>query len=237
MREIKQKMKENSNYKILKNLRKHNNFKFIYYCLTSLFLFSCSSSNDDNPTTPIVTKSVQQRLNLGETPIHIYNSGIILDSIYGRNYKGGLIFHLNTSNGSGLLAHFQDNSSAVNWGGFGDVTDANNTAIGFGQQNSNAIMNYYLQTNTAADFCDNLTISTYNDWYLPSKDEMNKMMLILKNKPGVYFGAVSGYWTSTNFNFNQAWIIRSDNTPITSNKFDSNNTYDIRIRAVRTFIE
>lgn len=203
--------------------------------LASLAMLSCSK--DDNPAAPIVTKSVQQKLNLGETPLQLFNSGIILDSIYGKNYKGGIIFHLNTANGSGLLAHFQDNYGNAGWGDFGDVTNANNTAIGFGLQNSNAIMAYHTSTNTAADLCDNLTISGYSDWYLPSKDEMSKMMLILKFKPGIYFGAISGYWTSSNIDFEKVWIIRSDNVAIASKKYLSSYTYDNRIRAVRTFNE
>jgi hypothetical protein len=199
-------------------------------------VFGCSK--DDTPTntvTPIAYKSVQKRLNENETPLSIYTSGVVMDSLYGKSYKGGLIYYLNATDGTGLVAHTQDNSSSVNWGGFGDVTGANSTIIGSGITNSYAIMSYFLNTDTAADFCDNLVLNNYSDWFLPSKDEMLMMITKLKNKPNVYFSAVSGYWTSSNYDFNNAWIIRSDNTPITFLKYNSIGAYDIRIRATRKF--
>lgn len=206
----------------------------LFLLLSFLMLFSACSSDEENEYSQVPQKTVQQRLNEGETPISIFNNGFPLDSIYGRNYKGGLIYHLNTNDGSGLVAHFQDNSSAMNWASLGNVTGANNSSIGFGQSNTNEIMSFYFETNTAADFCDNLVLNNYSDWFLPSKDEMQVMINRLKGKPNVFFGAVTGYWTSTNYNYDNVWIIRADKTAITTLKY-SNNTYDIRVRATRKF--
>lgn len=212
--------------------------KKIILLFAVILMFGCSSdgSNEDISDTPKpVYKSVQKRLNDNETPLSIYKSGIVMDSLYGKNYQGGLIYYLNATDGNGLLAHTQDNSSSLNWGGFGDVTNANSIIIGSGLTNSNAIMSYYLNTNTAADFCDNLVLNNYSDWFLPSKDEMSMMMSKLKNKPNVYFGAVSGYWTSSNIDFNNVWIIRTDNTPVAFLKYNSLGSTDVRIRATRKF--
>lgn len=205
-----------------------------------VLFFGCSSDdnlgeNNSKPEIPtVIYKSVQKRLNEGETPISLYNKGVAIDSLYAKKYGGGYIYYLNLKDGSGLVAHSQDNSSAINWGEFGDVIKANSSEIGSGMSNSSEIMNYYLNKNTAADFCNDLVLNDYSDWYLPSKDEMLMMMQRLKNKPNIYFGAVSGYWTSTNVDYNNVWIVKSDNAPVVNLKY-SNNQYDIRIRATRKF--
>lgn len=204
--------------------------------LSIIILFSCSKEDDTvNSTILKPYKSVQKRLYEGETPLYIYNSGIILDSLYGKYYEGGLIYYLNTSQGNGLIAHTQDNSSSVNWGGFGDIVGANDSNIGAGKANTSVIISYLSDINSAAGFCDNLVLNNYSDWFLPSKDEMYIMMKRLIGKKNVYFGAISGYWTSTNYDFYKVWIISSDNTSNTMLKYDGLYTYDIRIRATRRF--
>jgi hypothetical protein len=207
--------------------------KILTVILITITFLSCSSE-DNSESDPINYKSVQKRLDEGLTPINLFKSGIVLDSLYAKKYQGGYIYYLDTEEGSGLIAHFQDNSSAVIWGDNGNVATANLVTIGSGNNNSSAIMSFYLNTNTAADFCNNITINNYSDWFLPSKDEMKLMIERLKDKPNMFFGAVTGYWTSSNIDFNSVWIIKSDKNPIS---FFKNNMiyYDVRIRATRKF--
>jgi len=88
-----------------------------------------------NFSFPPVT--VQQRLDAAETPKQIFDSGIVLDSLYGKTYQGGLIFYLNTTTGEGLVSASSDQSAAATWGCEGTtITGADSTSIGTGSENT-----------------------------------------------------------------------------------------------------
>ena len=67
---------------------------------------------------PPPTKTVQQRLNEGETPLAIFtDDNSFLDSLYGKTYEGGLIAYLNTSTGAGFVVAPSDLSTTYKWEG------------------------------------------------------------------------------------------------------------------------
>ncbi len=59
---------------------------------------------------------IQTYLDDSITPKELYDGGVHLDSIYGKRYKGGLIFFLNTTNGTGLVSAKEDLSAEAIWG-------------------------------------------------------------------------------------------------------------------------
>lgn len=135
--------------------------------------------------------TVQQRLNVGQTPISIYNSLIAggatssdaLDSLYGKTCQGGLIAYLNTVNGTGLIAAPVEQATYIRW----TTASYYNTEIGTmaqstidGYRNTAAIVAQAgvpasVGGNYAAYLCDTLTLGGYTDWYLPSKDELYQL--------------------------------------------------------------
>jgi hypothetical protein len=126
----------------------------------------------------------------------------------GSTYQGGIVFWLD-GNGGGLIAAPTDQSSGAQWGCFGtNITGADGTAIGTGNQNTIDIEAGCTAYGTAADICANYTDGTYSDWFLPSKDELNQMYLNIGQ--GSSLGNVGGfavnyYWASTEYDNDDAW--------------------------------
>ena len=80
----------------------------------------------------------------------------------------------------GLIAAVADQSSGIRWyNGSYVTTGATGTAIGTGATNTDAIISVQGPTETsyAAGLARAYTGGGYTDWFLPSKDELNKMYL------------------------------------------------------------
>jgi hypothetical protein len=167
-----------------------------------------------NPT-PL---SVQARLDTAETPFQIYQSNnLLLDSLYGKTYEGGLIFYLNTTTGAGMVCTDNDilNQAGASshwgyWNFMGSLTGVSTTSnIGTGQANTTNIMTKYNSesftfiNDFAAKNCNDLIINGKSDWYLPSNDELIELFNNLYNNPIVTSGNFNQsqygvvYWSST----------------------------------------
>lgn len=113
-------------------------------------------------------------------------------------YKGGIIFYLDGTNQHGLIAAPQDQSSSAEWGCSGTRIGCISTDIGTGQANTTMIINGCSTTYIAARICYNLVLNGYDDWFLPSKDELNQMYLQKNSIGGL---TISGenvwYWSSS----------------------------------------
>ncbi len=134
----------------------------------------------------------------------------------------------------GLIATSADISESVQWGCAGTrLTGALASAIGSGNQNTIDIITECPTSGIAAQLCAELTLGGYSDWYLPSKDELNKLYLNRVAIGGFTTTAgFSNYWSSTQFDFNN---------PAYQQAFESGaqngsekDAYH-RVRAVRSF--
>jgi hypothetical protein len=147
----------------------------------------------------------------------------------------------------GLIAATADQSTGIAWitgvdtetglstqttwvNGLGD--GGTSTDYGTGQANTNAMMVQTGYTGGAAKVCDIYSITvgsiTYDDWYLPSKDELNKLYL---NKGTIGGFANIEYWSSSEDSAYLAWSQYFDNG-YQLNYLKSNA---LRVRAVRAF--
>ncbi len=115
-----------------------------------------------------VTETVQKRLDDGETPLQIYNSNnALLNEIYGKTYRGGLIATFNTANGTGVIM----TAAAIAGGPF-----------------------TYLNAVSAAN---NLVLNTFEDWRLPTETEVNSICGILASVPNLWQPIGVPYWGQT----------------------------------------
>ena len=163
-------------------------------------------------------------------------------------YQGGVVFYILQSGDTGyiagethgLIAAVADQSSGIRWdNGSYVTTGATGTAIGTGSANTTAIISAQGATETsyAAGLAGAYTGGGYDDWFLPSKDELNKMYL---NKATINTTAASNYgsnfstgsyWSSTEYGTNHVWTQWFING---NHSFNSKNI-TIRVRAVRAF--
>ncbi len=102
------------------------------------------------------------------------------DFVVGDAYQGGIIFYIDDTGEHGLIAYTEDLGEGT-WGCYySDDPDylppfspiAQATGIGFGAQNTQAIVDFCDDTNSAARISYNLDANSYDDWYLPSIDEL-----------------------------------------------------------------
>ena len=116
-------------------------------------------------------------------------------------HQGGIVFYLD-GNGGGLIAAPSDQSPAV-WGCYGEPIGGTGSAIGTGNQNTMNIVEGCDSSESAAYICANLILGGYEDWFLPSEDELYKMYLkredinttALANNGSSF--SPSFYWSST----------------------------------------
>ena len=114
-------------------------------------------------------------------------------------------------------------------------------AIGMGQINTKAILKAYGRGRYAARYADALNFNGFDDWFLPSKDELNVMYSILSTAyPRIGDYARSFYWSSSEYDFNNAWTVNfKDGQQFDREKWllpDAvNGVKALRVRPVRAF--
>jgi hypothetical protein len=169
--------------------------------------------------------TLQERLDLGENPFTLINSGIPINNFYGKNYQGGLIFYLDSTTSSGLVVTNYNVKGQGNYGCY-NVNIATGSGIFDGLQNTiNTVYNGCANYNHPATVCYNLIYNGYDDWYLPSSGEAMK---IVNNIPG---WNQYEFWTSTQTSPTQQVLIQGNG----EGNGDKNTFNYPFTRAIRTF--
>jgi hypothetical protein len=126
-----------------------------------------------------------------------FNSGYLV----GSTYAGGYVIY-NDGNGFGLISAPVTCGVTAPFGCEGTLIGTA-TNIYSGEANTENIV-AVCPTNNAASVCRNFVYNGYDDWYLPSKDELNLIYsnLIAQNIGGYIIG---NYVSSSEFDNNNVW--------------------------------
>lgn len=120
---------------------------------------------------------------------------VVSELYIGLEYKGGIIFYINPMKDGGLLVSKDDLSSAYPWGCSGlTISGATAKGVGSGQVNTDEIL--VSCSSGAAKLCADYKFGKYDDWYLPSYDELALIYNNLKISDLEKF-AIGYYWSST----------------------------------------
>lgn len=81
-------------------------------------------------------------------------------------------------------------------------------AVGMGEANTNTVARHYGKGRYAAWYAYTLNVNGYDDWFLPSADELDLMYnrLYAVAEPLIGF-APTYYWSSSEYNLHNAWTV------------------------------
>ncbi|MFL5763792.1 MAG: hypothetical protein ACJ77K_07590 [Bacteroidia bacterium] len=89
----------------------------------------------------------------------------------GKYYEGGIVFYIDKASRRCLIVSPVDQFS-VPWSLGVDSIGATGTAVFTGQQNTEIMLAHDTAAGTAAKVCASYIVNGFDDWYLPSRDEL-----------------------------------------------------------------
>ena len=142
----------------------------------------------------------------------------------------------------GLIAA-DENTAITPWGCFDIDINADSTAVGYGYYNSNLALDVCdFQSFEAVKLCDDLVLNGYDDWFLPSNDELKLIWenLVDWDGNGMNDGNTIGdfppeiHWSSTEFVVLENYCrgVKFSNGNCTTGYWVNTNRY---VRAVRVW--
>ncbi|MBR77844.1 MAG: hypothetical protein CMD36_08060, partial [Flavobacteriales bacterium] len=163
------------------------------------------------------------------------------NNLIGTSYEGGVIGYIFQPGDSGFVYGEQhgiiiniDANLCEQWGCNGIFTGVTSSLLGSGSQNTNLIASQNCSSSgSAASTCFGLSLNGYNDWFLPSQDEMQKIVdafpdLINHFSSGPHISCTNAAWLSTEVSSTTAKIVASGTQIVNENKLDFRTIFPCR---------
>lgn len=169
--------------------------------------------------------------------------GFIKPPIVGQSYGGGIVAYILVSGDlgyvagqtHGIIASVSDlnGGSKIVWnaGTTDIITGATETAIGTGLANTNKIIASQGNGNYAAKICKDYRGGGFDDWYLPSIEELRKLSL---NRTLIGGFKIFYYWSSTEISASRANDLYITD-PNYIGSYNKRPIADDYVRAIRSF--
>ena len=148
---------------------------------------------------------------------------------------GGIVFYTTHVGLHGLeVAPVDQSNPGAPWGcSTQSIPEAAEIAIGSGRQNTATIMAYCMEPGIAARVADSYRLNGYDDWYLPSKNELDTLYNQQDFVGGpLTIGMSLSYWSSTEDDSHYAYFrsFFNGNQGISLEKH-----WPFKVRAIRAF--
>jgi len=157
----------------------------------------------------------------------------------GSFYQGGIVFYLDSTNFHGLVVAMGDLPGEYQWGCYEtDILGADLTTLHSGLQNSIDIINSCTDSLSAAFQTSLIQWEGYDDWYLPSKDELLEIYNSIGNGSEESHFFIESldfendyYWSSSEYSDKYTWYFHFENGYTYFN--DKYETF--KVRPIRNF--
>jgi len=200
-----------------------------------------ANQNNISGSSPVSVSAIVTGLNAGT----LYHFRVVAenekgvarseDAVFIAQYEhgdfsnGGYIFYIDETGEHGLVCAPSDLHQASSWGNC-SPSGAAGKAIGTGRNNTEDIVKGCPETSSAARLCSDFVLEGYNDWFLPSVNELQLMYRNLHEK-GLGGFKETYYWSSTQDKFG-AWVVNFYYGNQSNQKRDKQG---VLVRPVRAF--
>ena len=220
--------------------------KKLLFIVVALAMINCTTDDAQKPAIDLTIfnpeLTIIENLDNG-VPVLDITGTLGVQALYGIEYGGGFIFHVDETDGTIMVATDHSTIGATSWGDHFDLT--NSALIGDGQANTQQIVDGNLNDNSMVPngfefgsddyvfkIVSDLEYRTYDDWFIPSSGSMKAIFNNVHSQGMGNFDEMLFYWTSTKEGY-QPYVMSFNASffggePFLGSCFDTNGVLIVR---------